>query len=273
MNSSTHLNLKQLYFPLQPTIKSSAKDVNYSEILPMEGLQNYIYCYWELKTQKILNEPFNYRVVADGCIDIFFELKKPNENFVMGFCKKYTEFPLENDFHYIGVRFLPTMFPQLFDINAKLISNKFELLSNILPKTAQFITCHFGDGQNLEEVKNIFDRYFSEIIINKDLSFDKRLYDALNYILKNFGLVTIESDLDFGLSSRQLRRLFEYYLGTTAKVFGKVVRFQSILKSKPSCRSLKENKLFYDFGYFDQSHFIKEFKNFYGVTPTKAFDR
>ena len=92
-------------------------------------------------------------------------------------------------------------------------------------------------------------------------------------ILKNFGMVDVERDLNTGISARQLRRLFEFYIGDTAKTFSKVVRFQNILKSKPSSQSLRQNKLFFDSGYYDQSHFIKEFKNFYGVTPSKAFGR
>ena len=75
------------------------------------------------------------------------------------------------------------------------------------------------------------------------------------------------------ISPRQLRRLFEYYIGDSTKTFSKVVRFQNILKAKPSTQSLRENKLFYDTGYFDQAHFIKDFKNFYGVTPGKVFGR
>ena len=66
---------------------------------------------------------------------------------------------------------------------------------------------------------------------------------------------------------------FEYYIGDTAKTFSKVVRFQHVLNAKPSSDSLRKSKLFYDAGYYDQAHFIKEFRNFYGVTPSKAFGK
>ncbi|MBY0424429.1 MAG: AraC family transcriptional regulator, partial [Cytophagales bacterium] len=84
-------DIRQLYKPVQPTVKQSADDVTYSEFLPDGKLQGIIYCYWQFKTTKSLSDPFVYRVVADGCIDIFFELHQPKENFVMGFCKKFTE--------------------------------------------------------------------------------------------------------------------------------------------------------------------------------------
>ncbi|SEJ53651.1 Helix-turn-helix domain-containing protein [Dyadobacter sp. SG02] len=266
-------DIRGLYMPVQPTVKQSAACVTYQEFLPDMALQRFIYCYWQLRTTEPLDEPFIYRVVADGCIDIFFELNNPVENFVMGFCKKYTEFPLENNFDYVGVRFLPTMFPQIFKINAAELSNRFENLQVVIPETAQFIASTFEPGLSAPEIKRRFDGYFLDFVAGIDFNHDPRFYGALAAILRNFGVLNVEKDLDTGLSPRQLRRLFEYYVGDSAKTFSQVVRFQNILRAKPSQQSLRENKLFYDNGYYDQAHFIKEFKNLYGVTPGKAFGR
>ncbi len=264
-------NIRELYTPIQPTVKQTADNVIYSEFLPEKELQNFIYCYWQLKTTEKLSEQFNYRVVADGCIDIFFELNNPKNSFVMGFCKNYTEFPLQNSFNYVGVRFLPTMFPQLFKINASELSNRFEQLSSVIPETSNFISNHFNNTLKTDEIKVLLDNYFLQLISKVEFDFDNRMYDAIGIILKKFGVIDVETDLNTGISPRQLRRLFEFYIGTTAKTFSRVVRFQNILRSKPSKQSLRNNKLFFDIGYYDQAHFIKDFKNFYGVTPTKAF--
>ncbi len=232
-----------------------------------------MYCYWQLKTAQPLVEQFNYRVVADGCIDIYFELNNPQENYVMGFCKQFTEFPLDNTFNYIGIRFLPTMFPQLFNINAMELSNRYEHLYSVVPHLSHFISNNFHENQRQEEIKTLLDKHFLDHIAKTTFDNDNRLYGALKTILENFGVLDVEKDLDTGISPRQLRRLFEFYVGDTAKTFCKVIRFQHILNAKPSNQSLRQNKLFVDAGYYDQSHFIKEFKNFYGVTPSKAFDR
>jgi AraC-like DNA-binding protein len=266
-------NIRQLYTPIQPTVKQSADNVTYCEFLPDIRLQNVLYCYWQLKTTETLSAQFNYRVVADGCIDIFFELNNPQENFVMGFCKKYTEFPLDNSFHYVGIRFLPTMFPQIFKINAAELSNKAQELATIVPKMAQFITNSFSKQDTIGQIIERLDTHFLDLMTTINYDKDHRLYEAIDIILKKFGVLNIETDLNTGLSARQLRRLFDFYIGDTPKTFSQVVRFQNILKAKPSTQSLRENKLFFDVGYYDQAHFIKDFKNFYGVTPSKAFGR
>lgn len=265
--------IRALYQPIQPTIRASEEEVTYREFMPSIFLQEFIYCYWQLKTRQKLSDQFNYKVVSDGCIDIFFELDNPKANFVMGFCKKYTEFSLANEFNYVGIRFLPSMFPQLFNINASDLSNKFESLGNVVPQIAMFIEERFHGELTEKEIQFKLDNYFCKMISKLDFKLDHRLYDALEIILLNYGVLNIEKDLDIGISPRQLQRLFKYYIGDTAKTFSKVVQFQNILKAKPSSQSLKKNKLFYDVGYYDQSHFIKDFKNFYGVTPSKAFKR
>lgn len=86
-----------------PTVRQSGLNVTYREIVPYAPLRNIIYFYWELKTNVRLEEQFKYRVVSDRRIDIFFELNSPQENCVMGFCKKLTEFPLDISFHYMGI--------------------------------------------------------------------------------------------------------------------------------------------------------------------------
>lgn len=259
------------YTPLQPTITSSTRDVVYREVAPDNSLRNIISCYWELKTIRPLDNEFIYSVVTDGCIDIFFELRRPHENFVMGVCKKYTEFNIGKDFNYAGVRFLPTMFPQLFKINASELSNSFAALGDVIPATANFITNYFNEHHVINDVRKIFDDYFLQLLKNVHFDYDGRLYEALDIILKNAGALKIETNINTGISQRQLLRLFEYYIGETPKTFSRIVRFQHILQARPSIQSLKQNKLFYDVGYYDQAHFIKEFRNFYGVTPTKAF--
>jgi len=266
-------NIRQLYMPIQPTVRQTANNVNYLEILPDVQLLPYIYCYWELKTAQPLQEQFLYRVVADGCIDIYFELTDPTDAYVMGFCKQYTEFPLGNSFHYVGIRFLPTMFPQLFGVDAAALSNRYQHLSDVVPEVATFITEQLNGLPSSAKIKVLFDTYFIDAFTKAQFDDDKRLYGAIGIILQNFGVLNIETDLDTGISPRQLRRLFEFYIGDTAKTFAKVVRFQNILRAKPSSQSLRQNKLFFDAGYYDQAHFIKEFKNFYGVSPSKAFGR
>jgi hypothetical protein len=263
--------LRKLYQPTQPAVKGGDKEVFYGEFLPDPRLHSTIYCYWQLATNKPLNEAFNYRVVADGCIDVFFNLNAPQESFVMGFCRHYTEFALEQTFNYVGIRFLPAMFPHCFGVDAKSLTNAYFELDSILPHLAQFISDRITVEMERSSISNILDDYFLNQLSSPSNGIDSRFYNALNIILKHGGVLATEKELDTGISPRQLRRVFDHYIGTSPKTFCKVIQFQHILRAKPSVQTLRQSKIFYDAGYFDQAHFIKDFKHFYGVTPTEAF--
>nr|WP_216647389.1 helix-turn-helix domain-containing protein [Chitinophaga sp. SYP-B3965] len=224
-------------------------------------MQDYIYCYWQLKTRYPLTEPFHYRVVADGCMDIYFELAQPERSYVMGFSNSFVEYALAPSFNYVGVRFFPSMFPQLYKINAAELSNQALMLDEVVPALAGFLSGAFAEG---DFSPAMLDAHFLRHISQTTFDADNRLYESVSLILAQAGTVSVEKDLPQGIGVRQLRRLFEFYIGDTPKEFSRIVRFQKTLQSP---------KHYLDAGYYDQAHFIKEFKSLYGLTPGKVFPK
>ncbi len=264
-------SIKSFYNPIQPSVKAEGETAIYREVKPIPEVDHFVYCFWQLKTVQPLSQAFIYRVVSDGCIDIFFNHRQPTKNFVMGFCRKYTEFPLGNTFNYIGIRFLPAAFPLLFGINARNLSNQAQELKLVIPEFSQWIDQEIQASLSFERIVSLLNDKLFSLIQEQTFDYDNRFFEALNLIFKNKGVLETEKDLNTGLSPRQLRRIFNFYIGTTPKAFSNVVRFQHILNANPSQQSLKENLLYFEAGFFDQAHFIKDFKKFYGVTPSQAF--
>ncbi len=270
MEKETLQFIRRLFKPRQPAVKKPHDIITYNEYMPEARIDHIVYCFWHLKTSSPLEHAYKYRVVADGCTDIFLNVNKTNESFVMGFCKKYTEFELGQSFNYFGIRFLPSMFTQVFNISAKSLSNRYEWLEKVDSGMAGFLARNIKYDHTEEAMTTLTKEIEMRWRLSK-VDYDHRFYDALKVILEKKGIVEIERDLNTGLSGRQLQRIFNHYIGISPKTFSKVVRFQHILSLKPSTQSLRNNKVFYEFGFYDQAHFIKDFKKLYGVTPTQAF--
>jgi len=264
-----HCNIRQHFNPVQP--KGVENNVSYWEIAPDFRLQSFIYCYWELKSSQHLTSSFNYKVVPDGCIDIYFLLEEPDQSFVMGFSNHYVEFSLGHTFHYAGIRFLPTVFPRFFGIPAVELNNRFEPLDNVVPAVASYIADQLSPDSPLQSIKTALDRYFIGHLAQTDVSGDSRVTKAVQIILENSGTLSVARDLNTGLSQRQLRRAFKVFVGGTPKSFSKVIRFQHILKKAACSLNLRKSSLLHDAGYYDQAHFINEFKTFYGESPGRVF--
>lgn len=189
----------------------------------------------------------------------------------MGFCRKYKEFSIGSEFNYFGIRFLPSAFPILFDVNAKTLSNQSQNLEYISFDFSNWIISEIKSNYTFEDIASKITEKLIQIIENKKIEIDHRFINSSYLIFQKQGFLDIENDLKTGLSPRQLRRFYDFYIGTSVKSFSNVVRFQHILNAKPSIQSLKNNKLYLDIGFFDQAHFIKTFKTFYGITPSNAF--
>ena len=259
------------YHPIQSLLDVKQTGVSYQEQNPSPALQNYIHCFWELKTLKKLNSDFYYRVIADGCIDFFFNRNNPDQSFAMGFCKTATSFPLGKAFDFVGIRFYPSVIPSIFGINAKELTETSYELSQVVPAMASFIQQNFSPYHSFSQISGRLDNFLIKQMVDQKFTFDPRFLEALNLIVKNSGNIEIERQLKTGLSPRQLRRLFNFYIGTNPKTFSRVVRFQHLLHSNLSNPTDHLPTSFYDFGYFDQAHFIKDFKAFYGITPKAVF--
>jgi transcriptional regulator GlxA family with amidase domain len=87
-------------------------------------------------------------------------------------------------------------------------------------------------------------------------------------IVDQAGQVRID-DLAFqaGLSARQLRRLFLDQIGLSPKHFCRVIRFRNSLSRLRQAGRADWAQVAIDSGYYDQAHFINEFRGFSGYTP------
>ncbi len=68
-------------------------------------------------------------------------------------------------------------------------------------------------------------------------------------------------------TQKHLINQFKTYFGLTPKVFHRIYRFNEILKQIHNEKELLWSQIAHGFGYADQSHFIKEFKEFSGFNP------
>ncbi|HWN99035.1 MAG TPA: helix-turn-helix domain-containing protein [Blastocatellia bacterium] len=76
-----------------------------------------------------------------------------------------------------------------------------------------------------------------------------------------------------GLSQRRFIQVFKAEVGMTPKLFSRIQRFQQSRTFIQHNPSINWADLAVDLGYFDQSHFIREFLEFSGLSPTDYINR
>jgi AraC-like DNA-binding protein len=91
---------------------------------------------------------------------------------------------------------------------------------------------------------------------------------ALDRFMREPHVVTIgKVTNEIGLSPRRFIQTFAEQIGMTPKIFCRVQRFQRALTTIQQRHKVVWTEVALDCGYYDQAHFIQEFKEFCGITP------
>jgi len=124
------------------------------------------------------------------------------------------------------------------------------------------------DNNDLQKISSIESFLLSLFSGNRSNNLIKT---AVQKIVLSKGTIKIKelaSILNVSLDA--FEKQFRKIVGTSPKQFSSTVRLTSLLNKKYNNQSLAE--IAYEYGYFDQSHFIKDFKIFTGKTPLDYFN-
>lgn len=128
--------------------------------------------------------------------------------------------------------------------------------------------------ETLRELRNNADRVncIEKFLIDCFKKYHKTeivKWDNVISQLHNDSQSILISDLSesVNMSYRNFERNFKYKFGITPKRFARISRLEKTVKSIIRSHSISSKSIFLDFGYYDQSHFVKEFRALSGTLP------
>jgi len=226
--------------------------------------------------------PNTYACVPNGEIGLSFILRgksylKSNDTWVeqpqaalYGLVKQVQFHQMTPNYKEINIGFRPE-FLQLFlkDKLAAISKESANNLSDFIQASAvnQLFESLMAAPSN-QEILEAIETFVGKTFLQDSL--DKRIDYALQKIrqgeLKN--VETLAQDLN--ISSTTLRNLFRAHVGISPKELIKIHRIKSVLQH-PIEAFENLTQLGYAFGYYDQSHFIHDFKESIGLSPNQYF--
>lgn len=101
---------------------------------------------------------------------------------------------------------------------------------------------------------------------------DRVVQSTIDTILTANGQISIgELSKQTNINRRQLERKFSSAVGLSPKQLSKTVRLQATLKLLLNKEYTTLTELAHESEYYDQAHFIKDFKEFTGLTPKEFY--
>jgi AraC-like DNA-binding protein len=260
-------------------------DFNYYTIDPSPELKRYVRCFWVFEGRGIGSQPYVYRSMADACAEMVFHYKArwdeisatdqilpgtDNVAILQSPTGTYKRFITGSDFGIFGAYLYPYAIPELFKLSSLELQNE-------MPSIAD---CLGNDGNMLQEKMLVADdnreriSILSSYLIKRSRTHpepESSIQACIKHLIHSRVQLPIEQTASmFCVSPRQLERKFKTITGFAPKSFARISRFQHALRSYGSSyKSLTE--LAYECGYYDQSHFIHDFKKFSGYEPGSYF--
>lgn len=164
-----------------------------------------------------------------------------------------------------GVRFHPGALPAFIRHPAhRLLDERLELGAVWRPEADSLRDALF-DASSISDRAGIMDRM---LLRHLPVLPPPAVAGAVAALQASRGALPIgEIARDLGISRRQLERLFAEHVGLSPKVTARIVRFRQSVEALLDNRSIRWAQFAVDCGYFDQAHFIRDFRTFSGTTP------
>jgi AraC-like DNA-binding protein len=256
----------------------------YRKIIPASPLQTLVECYYIWECNELMGEPITIESPPSGFTSIVFnygdcyktsstdnsDFKTAPRNFIAGQATKTYKLLLEGRIGMIGIVFRPAAINTLFGIPMYELNDERLDLNSVLGKEILPVQERIMEAQTNQEKIEIIDRFLLFKLLNCKAQ-PNQVDFASNLIVSQNGIINISKMMEeLCVCRRQLERQFLQKVGVSPKYYARIrrVSYLCFVMANKRWQVADWHDLIYQMGYYDQSHFIKEFTAFTGKSPS-----
>lgn len=247
----------------------------FKRIDPPDHLTDMIECYWIIENGD--RTPEQQKIIPDGFTELIFHYGDPYRISIDGAWTQQARSLLAGqiDKHFylentgtsgiFGIKLQPAALTHLFGLNMKELTNTVVDLSFVKEIPIKTLSDVLISSATHTEKVEAANKYFESGIPN--VPSQSAIDQAINKVISHHGMISVTQLSELAeVGERQLENLFSRYVGLSPKLYARVVRFSYIFELIKEKKSWSD--LAYEAAFYDQSHFIRNFKAFTGENPT-----
>jgi AraC-like DNA-binding protein len=213
-------------------------------------------------------------------VDIFFNLGDSNKGklqqqpasfdfrdcIVSGLRTSFLEIRPSIYFEVVGIRFTLFGFYDLFRIPASELADQNVTQFDVLGKEAEYLYYRLMECGSVNSKFSLLEKWIQ--LKTRDRVLDIKSWSRVEQVLRN-PIDSVQSTLAqlMGYSHKHIIALFRERAGLTPKAIQKIYRVNRVIRNLARPDSPDWSGLTYELGYSDQSHMIREVRQFTGFTP------
>jgi len=255
--------------------------MHYRLYTPDSSLSSLIKCYWSLEGEELPGT--QQRIFPDGCIELVFHYGNlfqkyyPDgtanlqpRSFIHGQLTRFIEIGGIGKVGMFSIRFQPHGLRPFTSISTHEINDNNIRITDIWGAAGRELEDRMMEAANNEQRVQIIERFLSRQL--RSTTINAVISCCVTMINEANGAINIEAlSTQLNIGRRHLERQFIAAVGLSPKQYARISRFQHVLSLAEQKRYNTLTDLAYNSGFYDQAHFIKDFREFSGLSPKQYF--
>ncbi|MDD8018394.1 MAG: helix-turn-helix domain-containing protein [Bacteroidota bacterium] len=247
-------------------LTNGERKFNHALFTPTEQVGFFVEHYWIVSWDLRDQEPYVTETLPHPSVHCVIE---HDRSYILGVPTKKFSRRLENQGNVFGIKFKPGAFHAFIDFP----------VSDLTDKSLSIIDVFGNDGKKFENTMRSLEENTALVNCAEQFLLDRLPGQDENIAVIDRIVHRIISEQDItkvddvvtrcSISKRTLQRLFNTYVGIHPKWMIRRYRFHDAVDQLEHGKTVDLPKLALDLGYFDQPHFIKDFKALIGKSPTE----
>jgi AraC-like DNA-binding protein len=244
------------------------------------ALAPYVKCIWSFESLGRPCGEARERILPDSCVELVFHFHDPYRtyfangesalqprSFVVGQMRQFLEIAPEGRAGLLAVRFFARGAYLFFQRPLSEVAAGVVDLQDLWRSRAREWTERIALARDMAERVRFLERILLSLLRGNGRT-RPAVDRALRLIEASRGRLRIDDLADaVGVSNRHLTRQFQSAVGLTPKAFGRVARFLHAVELLAAKKHAALADVAHDCGYYDQAHFIHEFRELAGMSP------
>jgi AraC-like DNA-binding protein len=257
--------------------------MDYNTYSPDPQISAFVKLFWSLDAPGAAL-PEKQRIVPDGCMEMIFHYgdlfrqytedgssRIQPRSFVFGQITRQLEIAPTGVTGIMAARFTPDGFAPFSTMDVVDMENRAVPLTELFGKLGGHLERDVLATATNEQRKKLIEQFLVRELETPRVV-DNISRSSVDLLLELKGQVSVDELADqVGIHRRRLERKFSTVIGLSPKQLSKIIRLQAALKMMEHQPSASLTALAQESGYFDQAHFIKDFKEFTGMSPRQFY--
>lgn len=179
---------------------------------------------------------------------------------------------LSGKVRYVAVSLKSPGLYQLLNIPANHFTQTAVSAEDVLGHEIKFLNEQLIESGDCDKAIIMIETLLTSLLLRSKARVSGRLPDSMSLIHQSLGSRPIhEIAKELRVSERTLQKKFIEQVGISPKHYSRTIRFNQVIREMKDQNHSWQNSI-ERLGYFDQAHFIKDFRDIMRVNPTKFVD-